>query len=138
MFYTFPRSDRGDSPWCSSLNHSYETLNMVDSGSEIDPNATPLRNPHRPAPPVPATASPVISRKSEASENHDGIDPATELDAMSNDDNISIASKNRRKVKHQISRRILRQRKIHSLKRQIQIKEKMLEVSSSGEANFFR
>ena len=31
--------------------------------------------------------------------------------------------------RHPMSRRTLRQRKIHSLKRQIQIKEKMLEVS---------
>ena len=105
---------------------------MVDSGgSEV---ATPQKNPHRPAPPVPASASPMVSRKAVLSnESHDrGMD----LDAISNnDDNLSIASKNRRKVKHQISRRILRQRKIHSLKRQIQIKEKMLEVSSSVHVN---
>ena len=45
-FY-FRASDRGDSPWCSSLNHSYETLNMPDSASDNDPSATPLKNPHR-------------------------------------------------------------------------------------------
>ena len=49
LFFSFSRaSDRGDSPWCSSLNHSYETLNMPDSASDNDPSAsTPLKNPHR-------------------------------------------------------------------------------------------
>ena len=36
----------------------------------------------------------------------------------------------RGKTRHPMSRRTLRQRKIHSVKRQIQIKEKMLEVSN--------
>ena len=45
--FFFRASDRGDSPWCSSLNHSYETLNMPDSASDNDPSATPLKNPHR-------------------------------------------------------------------------------------------
>ena len=126
IFTYFRASERGDSPWCSSLNHSYETLNMPDSGSasDQDPVATPLRNPHRPAPPVPAVASPLVKRK----------DPTADLDvlevASSTADSISLNSTttNRRKVKHPISRRTLRQRKIHSLKRQIVIKEKMLEV----------
>ena len=126
FFHFFRASERGDSPWCSSLNHSYETLNMPDSGSasDQDPVATPLRNPHRPAPPVPAVASPLVKRK----------DPTADLDvlevASSTADSISLNSTttNRRKVKHPISRRTLRQRKIHSLKRQIVIKEKMLEV----------
>ena len=99
---------------------------MPDSGSasDQDPVATPLRNPHRPAPPVPAVASPLVKRK----------DPTADLDvlevASSTADSISLNSTttNRRKVKHPISRRTLRQRKIHSLKRQIVIKEKMLEV----------
>ena len=43
-------------------------------------------------------------------------------------ESIYNGTSKRRKVKHPMSRRTLRQRKIHSLKRQIQIKEKMLEV----------
>ena len=35
----------------------------------------------------------------------------------------------RRKTKHPLSKQTLRRRKIHSLKRQIHIKEKMLEVN---------
>ena len=51
------------------------------------------------------------------------------IEVASTADSISLSSNNnRRKVKHPMSRRTLRQRKIHSLKRQIQIKEKMLEV----------
>ncbi len=47
-------------------------------------------------------------------------------------ENIANANKRQRtKNKHLVSRRTLRQRKIHSLKRQIQIKEKMLEVKSN-------
>lgn len=56
-------SDRGDSPSYSSLNHSYETLNMSDNGdsasvvaSNTDKNKEENvpRVPHRPAPPIPA------------------------------------------------------------------------------------
>ena len=36
------------------------------------------------------------------------------------------------------NRRTLRQKKIHSLKRQIQIKEKMLEVRKEGRSDFER
>ena len=117
----FSASDRGDSPWCSSLNHSYETLNMPDSGSDHDPTATPQKNPHRPAPPVPAPGSSPIAKKQE--------DQPANLDAIEVESLYSTSSKSqRRKAKHPLSRRTLRQRKIHSLKRQIQIKEKMLEV----------
>ena len=120
--FIYRASDRGDSPWCSSLNHSYETLNMPDSGSDHDPTATPQKNPHRPAPPVPATGSPVAkSTKKDSTEEN--------LDAIEVESLYSVSSKSRRKAKHPLSRRTLRQRKIHSLKRQIQIKEKMLEVN---------
>ena len=37
---------------------------------------------------------------------------------------------NKSKARHPMSRRTLRQRKIQSVKRQIQIKEKMLEVGN--------
>ena len=56
-------SDRGDSPSYSSLNHSYETLNMSDNGdtasvvapsSDQNKNENIPRTPHRPAPPIPA------------------------------------------------------------------------------------
>ena len=38
FFFNFSASERGDSPWCSSLNHSYETLNMPDSASDHEPS----------------------------------------------------------------------------------------------------
>ena len=38
FFFNFRASERGDSPWCSSLNHSYETLNMPDSASDHEPS----------------------------------------------------------------------------------------------------
>ena len=47
----------------SSLNHSYETLNMSDTGGDVATASTPLatghqqtlpRLPHRPAPPIPS------------------------------------------------------------------------------------
>ena len=76
----------------------------------------------RPAPPVPAAGSPLANRKTNSTtENEDMIEV---LDTES----IYNGTSKRRKVKHPMSRRTLRQRKIHSLKRQIQIKEKMLEV----------
>lgn len=121
-----------ESPWCSSLNHSYETLNMPDSASDHDPSATtPLRNPHRPAPPVPAAPS-----NKEKTGNKSMTVTSEEADTIEVLDNESVNSSGslyssvskRRKVKHPVSRRTLRLRKIHSLKRQIQIKEKMLEV----------
>lgn len=119
-FDIFRASDRGDSPWCSSLNHSYETLNMPDSGSDVDPTATPQKNPHRPAPPVPAPgSSPKAKKPLEEHQDEDAI----EVESL-----YSKSQTSRRKAKHPLSRRTLRQRKIHSLKRQIVIKEKMLEV----------
>ena len=48
-------SERGydsPAPSGSSLNHSYETLNMSETSSEVL-NYPPQRRPHRPAPPVP-------------------------------------------------------------------------------------
>ena len=82
---------------------------------------------HRPAPPVPAdNASPLTSRKA----NPAGDDTTSEnMIEVLDSESISIGASKRRKVKHPMSRRTLRQRKIHSLKRQIQIKEKMLEVT---------
>jgi len=135
-FYNSVASDRGDSPWCSSLNHSYETLNMPDSASDNDPTATPLKNPHRPAPPVPAGhASPMAGRKSTNSgEDNNSEDMIEVLDSES----IYNGTSRRRKVKHPMSRRTLRQRKIHSLKRQIQIKEKMLEEQLLRELDMYQ
>ena len=104
---------------------------MPDSASDNDPSATtPLKNPHRPAPPVPANpGTPRMATSSKINSEHD---------ADSNEDMIEVldtesfyngnSTSKRRKAKHPMSRRTLRQRKIHSLKRQIQIKEKMLEV----------
>ena len=91
---------------------------MPDSASDHDPTATPLRNPHRPAPPVPA------SKKSMTATEEDNID---EIEVLDDSSSIYSTSKKMRRAK-QMSRRTLRQRKIHSVKRQIQIKEKMLEV----------
>ena len=71
---------------------------------------------------MPAAGSPLANRKTNSTtENEDMIEV---LDTES----IYNGTSKRRKVKHPMSRRTLRQRKIHSLKRQIQIKEKMLEV----------
>ena len=118
FFFNFSASERGDSPWCSSLNHSYETLNMPDSASDHEPSlgkkcalkkkdkfmsdrilprdfdyyfctfyyiaATPLRNPHRPAPPVPASASPLVKRKeNNMTADLDVIEVASAADSIS-------------------------------------------------------
>lgn len=71
-------------------------------------------------------ASPMAGRKS----TNSGADDNNSEDMIEVLDSESIynGTSKRRKVKHPMSRRTLRQRKIHSLKRQIQIKEKMLEV----------
>lgn len=93
---------------------------MPDSGSDVDPTATPQKNPHRPAPPVPAPgSSPKAKKPLEEHQDEDAI----EVESL-----YSKSQTSRRKAKHPLSRRTLRQRKIHSLKRQIVIKEKMLEV----------
>ena len=61
-FVGYRPSERGESPSYSSLNHSYETLNMSDAGDSAYAVAQSLdkntkenvpRIPHRPAPPVP-------------------------------------------------------------------------------------
>ena len=58
----FRPSDRGESPSYSSLNHSYETLNMSETGdtapvvvqnTDNNSNGNVPRMPHRPAPPIP-------------------------------------------------------------------------------------
>ena len=67
-------SDRGESPSYSSLNHSYETLNMSDTAESpsvgmpstdaaLNGTSAP-RLPHRPAPPVPAPIYKMTSGKS--------------------------------------------------------------------------
>merc|ERR1712223_555559 len=109
---------------------------MPDSASDHEPSlaATPLRNPHRPAPPVPASASPLVKRK----ENNMTADLDV-IEVASAADSISLNScNNRRKVKHPMSRRTLRQRKIHSLKRQIVIKQKMLEEQLLRELDMYQ
>merc|ERR1719479_376812 len=62
VFYASVPSERGESPSYSSLNHSYETLNMSDAGdsayavaqsSDKNTKENVPRIPHRPAPPVP-------------------------------------------------------------------------------------
>jgi hypothetical protein len=98
------------------------------SGSVVEESlGTPLRHPHRPAPPVPpSTSSPLTPRR-----NNNGADDDEDVDAITkvDSDGESIYGVKRpRKTKHPMSRRTLRQRKIYSLKRQIVIKEKMLEV----------
>ena len=66
-------SDRGESPSYSSLNHSYETLNMSDTAESpsvgmpstdaaLNGTSAP-RLPHRPAPPVPAPIYKMTSGK---------------------------------------------------------------------------
>ena len=61
-FVGYRPSERGESPSYSSLNHSYETLNMSDAGdssyvvvqsSDKNTKENVPRIPHRPAPPVP-------------------------------------------------------------------------------------
>ena len=61
-FVWYRPSERGESPSYSSLNHSYETLNMSDAGdssyvvvhsSDKNDKENVPRIPHRPAPPVP-------------------------------------------------------------------------------------
>lgn len=109
----FRASERGESPApIASLNHSYETLNMSDSGSNHEASTISMmgpaptrRLPHRPAPPVPVREQ--FERSKEILFNN----PKRKLDLR-----IPGHKKN------------LRFRKIHSLKRQILIKEKMLEV----------
>ena len=63
IFTLYRPSDRGDSPSYSSLNHSYETLNMSENGdaasvvasnTDENKNQNIPRTPHRPAPPIPA------------------------------------------------------------------------------------
>ena len=122
---------------------------MPDSnGSVSDVNAanTPVRLPHRPAPPVPA--SPSISRKKQrhqdleevGREDPDRIDAesiySVDSKAVNNETSQDANSRRRSKNRHVVTKRTLRQRKIHSLKRQIQIKEKMLEVSNGMEVHF--
>ena len=70
LYFSASMSERGYSPAMSSLNHSYETLNMSETyhnnnGSNSDNSGggplqsgepstgTIQRRPHRPAPPVP-------------------------------------------------------------------------------------
>ena len=98
---------------------------MPDSASDQDPILTPLKNPHRPAPPVPAALL-KPQNTDECIENTEDIEV---IDDDNSSDYNGPTNNKRRKVKHPLSRRTLRQRKIHSLKRQIHIKEKMLEVS---------
>jgi len=73
--------------------------------------------PHRPAPPVPPLKQ--SSQVNSAKANNANVDTINKFDSMSN----------KKKTRHPMSRKTLRQRKIHSLRRQIQIKEKMLEVT---------
>ena len=110
---------------------------MPDSASDNDPSATtPLKNPHRPAPPVPANpGSPRASSKINSEHTDCNEDMIEVLDSESF---YNGTTSKRRKAKHPMSRRTLRQRKIHSLKRQIQIKEKMLEVGDGPKASFIR
>ena len=56
---------------------------MPDSASDHDTLATPLRNPHRPAPPVPATASPLVKRKDKTASDLDVIEAASTADSIS-------------------------------------------------------
>ena len=115
----------------SSLNHSYETLNNMsepppatDDGEDIDEAEIESvvevedirrRKPHRPAPPVPVKEQFERSKEILFSQN---IDPITGQRKINVDHRINEGN-----------RRNMRYRKIHSVKRQIQIKEKMLEVT---------
>lgn len=186
--------DRISSPMCSSLNHSYETLNMSDivdnSSPEIRRNsgtvgaaagaaerssstgqsvttgqghedrpevpaggaaATLPRLPHRPAPPVPSKILMTSKERkylqqhlddyylysnsnSNISNSTNIISNTTNNNVMEgNSDEYSYVERRRmmkKNTKHPIvSKKSMRQRKIHSLRRQIQIKEKMLEVT---------
>eukprot|EP00094_Tigriopus_californicus_P005635 TCALIF_05432-PA protein Name:"Similar to DNMBP Dynamin-binding protein (Homo sapiens)" AED:0.05 eAED:0.05 QI:0/0.53/0.43/1/0.8/0.87/16/1294/2068 len=123
VFYNSVASDRGDSPVAlASLNHSYETLNMSDSGSNHEASSNSMmgppptrRLPHRPAPPVPVREQ--FERSKEILFNN----PKRKLDLR-----IPGHKKN------------LRFRKIHSLKRQILIKEKLLEDPSIPKEQLLR
>eukprot|EP00095_Tigriopus_kingsejongensis_P009498 maker-scaffold1595_size34508-snap-gene-0.8 protein:Tk09498 transcript:maker-scaffold1595_size34508-snap-gene-0.8-mRNA-1 annotation:"dynamin-binding protein" len=84
------------------LNHSYETLNMSDCGS--NDVSLSRRRPHRPAPPVP------VQEQFERSK-----------EMLFNNPRRTFEERTPGHKKN------LRCRKIHSLKRQILIKEKMLE-----------
>ena len=86
-YFSASMSERGYSPAMSSLNHSYETLNMSETYHNNNNNSTdsndncgggPLqsgepstgtiqRRPHRPAPPVPVNEQFESSKASRAS-----------------------------------------------------------------------
>jgi hypothetical protein len=114
----------------SSLNHSYETLNMSET-HENNNNAAAAaaaaaiqRKPHRPAPPVP------INEQFESSKaklfprgGSCGVETIVEQEEHQQQE------QQHRQRRTSANRRAYRHRKIHSLKKQIQIKEKMLEVS---------
>ena len=112
----------------SSLNHSYETLNMSDTTESIT-NVAPVapRLPHRPAPPVPSLVPSFTMTAKEREYLQQHLDDQILQEEV---ERMAKYSTPRAKTKHPnaASKRTLRQRKIHSVKRQIQIKEKMLEV----------
>ena len=140
VFYASVPSERGESPSYSSLNHSYETLNMSDNGDTASivaqtANQTSDENvpriPSRPAPPVPLpkykmTAGERKYLGEHLDEHNSQVEYEEWRDSMSKSGsltNMGCQSKGRSPM----SRRTLRHRKIHSVKRQIHIKEKMLE-----------
>ena len=112
-------SERGYSPAMSSLNHSYETLNMSEESVAAVAAPAP-RLPHRPAPPIPSLLPKMLMTAKEREYLQQHLD-----DEMRNEEARAAGGGGGKKAN---SRKSLRQRKIHSLKRQIQIKEKMLEV----------
>ena len=132
--YASVASERGyASAAMSSLNHSYETLNVgSEPAAQQEPEPEPedepeitveqeeaylaqRRKPHRPAPPVPVKEQ--FERSKEILFNNPkDVDPITGRRLLANRTEPG-------------NQRNMRYRKMHSVKRQIQIKEKMLEVT---------